>query len=103
MKNAFYFIIKTQFVLKIFMLLLRLFGHVEETAWLERYGLQTIAIQMFPNISQSKGNKTLEFGQLIEYSKRNTFLQKLCGKWGRDTSSRPHFIFWKSLKWGKSR
>ena len=30
-------------------------------------GLQTIAIQILPNISQSKGNKTMKFGQLIEY------------------------------------
>ena len=35
MKNAFYFIIKSLFVLKIFKFLSRLFGHVEEKAWLE--------------------------------------------------------------------
>ena len=40
-------------------------------------GLQTIAIRL-PNISQSKGNLTMKFGQLIEYNKRNIFLQKLC-------------------------
>ena len=56
-------------------------------------GLQTIAIHIFPNISQSKGNKTMKFGQLIEYNKRNIFLQKLRGKWSRGTSSRPLFIF----------
>ena len=39
-------------------------------------GLQTIAIHILPNISQSKGNQTMKFGQLIEYNKRNTFLQK---------------------------
>ena len=43
-------------------------------------GLQTIAIHILPNISQSKDNKTMKFGQLIEYNKRNIFLQKLCGK-----------------------
>ena len=43
-------------------------------------GLQTIATHILPNISQSKGNKTMKFGQLIEYIKRNIFLQKLCGK-----------------------
>ena len=36
MKNAFYFIFKTLFVLKIFKFLCWLFGHVEKTAWLER-------------------------------------------------------------------
>ena len=32
-------------------------------------GVQTIAILILPNISQSKGNKTMKFGQLIEYNK----------------------------------
>ena len=36
MKNAFYFIIKALFVLKIFKYLSWLFGHVEKTTWLER-------------------------------------------------------------------
>ena len=43
-------------------------------------GLQAIAIHILPNISQGKGNQTIEFGQLIEYNKRNIFLQKLCRK-----------------------
>ena len=43
-------------------------------------GLQTIAIHMLPNISQSKDIRTMKFGQLIEYNKINMFLQKLCGK-----------------------
>ena len=53
-------------------------------------GLQTIAIHILPNISQSKGNQTMKFGQLIDHNKRNIFLQKLCGKW----SKVPHlFLF----------
>ena len=43
-------------------------------------GLQTIAIHILPNISQSKGNQTMKFGQLIEYKKINIFLQNLCRK-----------------------
>ena len=43
-------------------------------------GLQTIAVHILPNISQTKGNQTMKFGQLIEYDKRNIFLQKLCRK-----------------------
>ena len=39
--------------------------------------LQSIAIQILPNISQSKGNQTMKCGQLIEYNKINIFLQKL--------------------------
>ena len=33
-------------------------------------GLQTIAIHVLPIISQSKGNQTMKFGQLIEYNKK---------------------------------
>ena len=43
-------------------------------------GLKTIGIHILPNISQSKGNQTMEFGQLIEYNMINIFLQKLCRK-----------------------
>ena len=38
-------------------------------------GLQTIAIEILPNISQSEGNQTMKSGQLTEYNKRNYFLQ----------------------------
>ena len=30
--------------------------------------LQIIAIHIFPNISQSKGNRTMKFGELAEYN-----------------------------------
>ena len=43
-------------------------------------GLQTIAIHILPNISQSKGNKTMKFDQLLEHNKINIFFQKLCRK-----------------------
>ena len=59
-------------------------------------GLQTIAILILPNISQSKGKQTMKLRQLIEYNKRNIFLQKLCGKLGKETSSRPLFILKKA-------
>ena len=38
-------------------------------------GLQTVSIHMLSNISQSKGNHTMKFGQLIEYNKRNILLK----------------------------
>ena len=67
-------------------------------------GLQTIATYILSNISQSKGNQIMKFGEVIEYNKKNIFLQKLCGKWGRETSSRPLLIFFeKSLRWGESK
>ena len=59
-------------------------------------GLQTIVIHILTNISESKGKQTMRFGQLTEYNKRNIFLQKLCGKWGKETSSRPLFDFLRS-------
>ena len=36
---------------------------------------QTIAIHILLNIAQSKDKQTMEFGQLKDHSKRNTFLQ----------------------------
>ena len=66
-------------------------------------GLQIIAIHILPNITQSKGNQTMKFSQLIESNKRNIFLQKLCEKWGKETSSRPLFIFLKRLLWDESK
>ena len=38
-------------------------------------GLQTIAIHILSNISQSKGNQTMKFGQLVEYSQINFFIE----------------------------
>ena len=37
---------------------------------------QTIAMHILSNISRSKGNQTMNFGQLIEYSMRNIFVLK---------------------------
>ena len=37
-------------------------------------GKQTIAIQILPNISRSKGNQARKFDQLIKYNMRNVFL-----------------------------
>ena len=41
---------------------------------------QTSAIHILHDISQSKGNQTMKLGELIEYNKRNIFLQNLWGK-----------------------
>ena len=43
---------------------------------------------MLSNLSRSKGNQTMKFGQLIEYNMRNNFLKKLCTKCGGKTSPR---------------
>ena len=39
-------------------------------------GKQKIAIHMLPNISRNKVNKTMKYGQLIEYYLKNTFFLK---------------------------
>ena len=44
-------------------------------------GQRTISVHILHNISQNKGNQTMELGQLIEYNKRNIFLQKSHRKW----------------------
>ena len=44
---------------------------------------------MLPNISRSKVNHTVKFGQLIEYNMRNISLEKLYTKCGRETNTRP--------------
>ena len=90
MKNAFHFILNVIFVLKIFKFLSRHFGDVGKSLirkirltpkfMMSQPGLQTIAIHILPIISQSKGNQTMKFGQLIECNKRNIFFQKLCRK-----------------------
>ena len=43
-----------------------------------------------PNISRSKDNQTMKFGQLIEFKTRNNFLEKSYTKCGGETSPR-HF------------
>ena len=56
-------------------------------------GQQVIIIHILANISPSKGNQTMKFGHLIEYNKRNIFLQKS----GSKTSFRPLFCFVKNF------
>ena len=51
-------------------------------------GKQTIAINILPNISESKGNQTMRFGQLTEYNMRNIFLEKSYAKCGKETVPR---------------
>ena len=49
-------------------------------------GYETIVIDIFPNISRSKGNQTMKFGRLIEYNMRKIFLEKLYTECGVETS-----------------
>ena len=52
-------------------------------------GKQTIAIYILPIISRSKGNQVMKFGQLIEYNKRNIFVEKSYTKCAGETIPRP--------------
>ena len=56
-----------------------------------------ITIHILPNISQSKGNQAIKFGQLIKYHERSVLLQKSCGKLDRQTIFRHLFVFYKAL------
>ena len=49
---------------------------------------QVITINIFPNISRSKGNQTMKFGLLIDYNMRNIFLEKSYAKYGGKASHR---------------
>ena len=57
----------------------------------QRAGQHIVAINISPNISRSKSNKTMKFGQLIEYNMRNIFLEKSYTKYDGDTSPRPFY------------
>ena len=74
MKNAYYFMLKAVFVLKISKFLSRIFGQVEKRLDQKEKlnfkiqtslpGKQTIAIHVLPNISRSKGSQIMKFGYL---------------------------------------
>ena len=93
MKNAFYFTLKALFILTIFKFLSWYFGHLAKRFNFKFYGVTTwlkkIVILMLPNISRSKGNQKMKFGQIIEYNMRNIFLEKSYTKFGGKTSPRP--------------
>ena len=48
-------------------------------------GKKTITIHILRNISKSKSNQTMKFGQLIEYNMRNIILEKSYTKFGGET------------------
>ena len=52
-------------------------------------GEQTILIHILHNISRNTGNQTMKSGQLLEYNKRDIFLEKSYTKCGGKTIPRP--------------
>ena len=86
-KNAFYFLLKIVFVLKIFKFLISTFlvkwenGLMRKLRLISKFmtllsGKQAIVIHVLSNIPRCKGNQTMKFGQLIEYNVTQFFLQK---------------------------
>ena len=51
-------------------------------------GKQTIAMHILPNISRSKDNQAMKFGQFIECNKLSTFIEKPYTKCGEETIPR---------------
>ena len=52
-------------------------------------GKQTVAINILSNISRSKGNQAMKFGQLIKHNMKNIFFEKSYTKCGGETIVRP--------------
>ena len=80
MKDAFYLILKTLIVLKIFECLPWLFVYVEKKGVIRKIRLfskfttsqSTITIYILSDISWSKGKQTMKFGQVIDHNKKST-------------------------------
>ena len=52
-------------------------------------GQQIITVHILSNISRSKVNQAMKFGQLIEYNMKNIFIEKSFIKCCQEASSRP--------------
>ena len=87
MKDAFYFLLKIVFVLKIFNFLIFTFlvkwknGLMRKLRLISKFmtllsGKQAIVIHVLSNNPRCKCNQTMKFGQLIEYNVTQFFLQK---------------------------
>ena len=60
-------------------------------------GLQTVAIHILPNISQSKDNQMMKFDQLIEYDRRDHFFKNYAENEAKILVPDIFFIFLRSL------
>ena len=98
LKNAFYFMLKAVFALEIFIFLSRLFllyaeKQLDKKAKVNFKTSQTvhqlISIRILSDISRSKGNQSMKFGQLIEHNMRKILFEKSCTSCKGETSPRP--------------
>ena len=99
-KNAFHFMLTALFVLEIFVFSYWRFDYLEKCLdkmlWLilkimtSQTGQEIITIHLLPNISRSKGNQIMRFGQLKECN--NIFLEKSYKQCDGETSFRPFYL-----------
>ena len=88
MKNAFSFILKALFILKIFKFLSWLFGHDEKRLdKKDKINFKIYDITTY--ISRNKINEIMKFGQLMEYNITNILVEKSSIKCGEVTIPRP--------------
>ena len=57
-------------------------------------GQQIITTHVSPNISRSKGNKAMEFGQLIKYCMIGNLVPDHCKVKASDQHFSFHILFW---------
>ena len=95
-KNCFLFHLKSSFCSQDIWIFVVTFWSRSKTAWLEdkvNFNIYNVTAWLtntiLPNISRSKGNQTMKFGQLIYYDMRNIFLKISYSKYGAETSPRP--------------
>ena len=85
MKNDFYFMLKALFVLEVFTLFSDFLVRKKNSLMRKprftskfvtsQTRQQIITIHKLSNISRSKGNEAMKFGQIVKYSARNVFFQ----------------------------
>ena len=95
MKYTLYFMLKALFIFELFTFLCWYFGYLvkrrDKKAMFNFKSYDVVTIHILPNISRSKGNQTTKFGQLIEYTMRNVFLEESWAKCREEASLRPFY------------
>ena len=100
LKHFSYFLVKVLFVLEMFTFLPRLLvmylnGLIKKTKVdfkiYDATGQRINTIHILSNISKHKGNKKLEFSQLITSITKNNFLQKLYRKYDEEANPRSFY------------
>ena len=95
MKYTLYFMLKALFIFELFTFLSWYFGYLvkrrDKKAMFNFKSYDVVTTHILPNISRSKGNQTTKFGQLIEHTMRNVFLEESWAKCREEASLRPFY------------